>query len=168
MGNACHISLIQEERLMKKIFGILTAMVLILVSAAWAGEVSLPKDLPSYKHAGSLIIPDKNSPLFGIHHFYLNKTGQAAFEKGAAYPKGTIFVGKVYEAVTTPEGALNEGKMLFQTYMKKDASAKDTGGWIFAAFTPDGKQIQKDPKVDCFACHTAAKDSDYVFSKPLK
>jgi hypothetical protein len=157
--------------MMKKYYSMLAALGLVMALTALpsaAAELSLPKDADSYKHVGSLVIPDKSSPLFGIHHFYLNKTGQAAFEKGAAYPKGSIFVGRVYEAVTTPDGALNEGKMLFQTYMKKDASAKDTGGWIFAAFTPDGKQIQKDPKADCFACHTAVKESDFVFSKPLK
>jgi hypothetical protein len=98
----------------------------------------------------------------------MNKKGQPAFEKGAAYPDGTIITGAVYEIVTTPEGAMNEGKKLFQTYMRKDKSAKETGGWVFAAFTPEGKLIQKDVKTDCFACHTAVKDSDYVFSKPLK
>jgi cytochrome P460 len=156
---------------MKKGFNMLAALVVVLALMALptaAAELSLPKDAGSYRHVGSFIISDKNSPLFGIHHFYLNKTGEAAFEKGTAYPTGTIFIGRVYEAETTPDGALNEGKMLFQTYMKKDPSAKDTGGWIFAAFTPDGKQIPKDPKTDCFACHTPAKDSDYVFSKPLK
>ena len=152
---------------MKKILGFIVVMA-ITASAAWAGEVSLPKDLPAYKHIGSLIIPDKNSPLFGIHHFYMNKTGQAAFEKGGAYPKGTIIVGKVYEVATSAEGAMNEGAMRFQTFMKKDAAAKDTGGWLYAAFAPDGKQVQKDVKTDCFACHASVKDADYVFSKPLK
>jgi hypothetical protein len=154
---------------MKKLVGIsVAAVVLASAIAVWADEAALPKDLDSYRHIGSLIIPDKNSPLFGIHHFSMNKKGLPAFEKSAAYPEGTIIVGAVYEVATTPEGAMNEGKKLFHTYMKKDKSAKETGGWIFAAFTPDGKLIQKDVKTDCFACHTAAKDSDYVFSKPLK
>jgi hypothetical protein len=50
----------------------------------------------------------------------------------------------------------------------KASEAKETGGWIFAAFGPDGKLTQMDVKKDCFECHTAVKDSDYVFSKPLK
>jgi hypothetical protein len=101
----------------------------------------------------------------------MNKKGLEAFEKGGPYPDGTIIVGGVYEVVTTGEGALNEGKKLFQTYMRKDSrakEAKDTGGWIFAAFSPDGKLMEKDVKKDCFECHRAVKDSDYVFSKPLK
>jgi hypothetical protein len=154
---------------MKKLVSLFAvAFVLASVITAWAGEAALPKDLDSYKHIGSLIIPDKNSPLFGIHHFTMNKKGRTAFEKSTAYPEGTIIVGSVYEVVTTPEGAMNEGKKLFFTYMRKDKSAKETGGWQFAAFAPDGTLVKKDVKTDCFACHTSVKDSDYVFSKPLK
>jgi hypothetical protein len=32
----------------------------------------------------------------------------------------------------------------------------------------DGKLVQKDVKTASFACHMAAKDSDYVFSKQLE
>ncbi len=159
-----------KEEKMKKIT-LLAVAVLMVATVAMAGAqhgLSLPKDWESYKHVGSLIIPDKKSPLFGIHHFYMNKKGLEAFKKGEAYPEGAVIVGAVYEVVTTPEGAMNEGKKLFHTYMQKDKTAKDTGGWKFAAFAPDGKMIEKDVKADCFACHTAVKDSDYVFSKPLK
>ena len=153
---------------MKKIFGFAIALTMVAAVAAWAGDVALPKDMATYPHVGSLIIPDKSSPLFGIHHFTMNKTAFKAFEQGTAYPDGAIIVGSVYEVVTTPEGIINEGKKQFFTYMQKDASARDTGGWVFAAFAPDGKKVEKDVKKDCFACHTAVKDNDYVFSKPLK
>jgi hypothetical protein len=150
---------------------LLAAAYVTVATMATAGMqqgLTLPKNWENYKHIGSLIIPDKKSPLFGIHHFQMNKKGLDAFNKGEAYPEGTIIVGAVYEVVVTPEGAMNEGKKLFHTYMRKDSKAKDTGGWIFAAFAPDGKLIEKDVKADCFACHTAVKDSDYVFSKPLR
>lgn len=143
----------------------------IAVTAAYAvadEAASLPKDLQGYKHIGSLVIPDRKSPLFGIHHFYMNKKGLEAFEKGKPYPAGTVIVGAVYEAATNAEGAINEGKKLFHTFMKKDPKGKDTGGWIFAAFATDGRKIEKDVKADCFICHSAVKESDYVFSKPLK
>jgi hypothetical protein len=155
---------------MKKLFGFLLTVVFIaaLASDAGAGDAALPKDLGTYKHIGSLIIPDKNSPLFGIHHFTMNKSALEAFEKGTAYPDGAIIVGSVYDVVTTPEGIINEGKKQFYTYMQKNKAAKDTGGWTFAAFAPDGKKVEKDVKKDCFECHMAVKDTDYVFSKPLK
>ncbi len=142
----------------------------ILASAitVWAGEEALPRDLDSYAYTGSLVIPDKNSPLFGFFHYYMNKKGLAAFKTGAPYPEGTIIVGKVYEVVTSPIVGMTEGKMLRYSYMRKDLSAKETGGWIFAVFSPDGRFIKKDEKTACFACHMAAKDSDYVFSKPLE
>ena len=144
---------------MKKLAGMFAAaFVLALVVTTWAGEAALPKDLDSYTHTGSLVIPDKNSPLFGFFHYYMNNKGLTAFKKGGPYPEGTIIVGKVYDIVTSPAGGMIEGKILRYSYMKKDVSAKETGGWIFAAFSPERKFIQKDVKTTCFACHMAAKD----------
>jgi len=154
---------------MKKLAGIVIASFIIASSiTAWAGEEALPKDLDSFTYTGSLVIPDKNSPLFGFFHYSMNKKGLAAFKKGGPYPDGTTIVGKVYEVVSSPVGGMIEGKRLRYSYMRKDISAKETGGWIFAVFSADGKFIQKDVKTACFACHMAAKDSDYVFSKPLE
>ncbi len=144
------------------------ALILATAVAAWAvvHVPALPKDLESFKHVGSLVIPDKLNPLFGVHHFYQNDKGMAAFRKSGPYPDGTTFVGKVYEA-EDQGGPLNEGKLLFYTYMEKNKQVADTGGWIFAAFSPEGKLLQKDAKKDCFECHAPQKASDYVFSKPL-
>jgi hypothetical protein len=154
---------------MKKLAGIvIVSFILASAIAAWAGEEALPKDLDYYTYTGSLIVPDKNSPLFGFFHYYMNAKGLAAFKKGDPYPDGAIIVGKVYEVVSSPTVGMIEGKLLRYSYMKKDMSAKETGGWIFAAFSADGKLVQKDVKTACFACHTAAKDSGYVFSKPLE
>lgn len=154
---------------MKKTLVPVTALALVMASATWAvmQALTLPQNLEDFKHVGSLVIPDKASPLFGIHHFYLNDMGMAAFKKSGAYPEGTIFVGKVY-AADDQKGALNEGKMRFYTYMEKNSKGADTGGWLFAAFSPEGKFLEKDVKKECFDCHTSQKDADYVFSKPLK
>ncbi len=156
---------------MKRLLLITTVALLVMASLALAAEKTkglvLPKDWQSYKHIGSLIITDKNHPLFGIHHFYMNKKGLPAFAKGEPYPDGTIIVDAVYEIVENA-GILNEGKRAFFPVMKKNAKMKDTGGWEWAAFGPDGKSLGKDPKKDCLSCHDSAKDSDYVLSKPLK
>jgi hypothetical protein len=45
---------------------------------------------------------------------------------------------------------------------------RNSGGIAPAAFGPEGARLDKDPKKDCFACHEAVKDNDYVFSRPLK
>jgi len=153
----------------------LVAVVVLVVTVAFVLGVSadtkkgmaFPKDWKTYKHIGSLIITDKNHPLFGIHHFSINKKGIAAFEKGGTYPDGTIIFDAVYD-IKQDGAVLNEGKTAFFPVMKKNAKMKETGGWEWAAFGPDGTRLDKDPKKDCFSCHESQKDNDYVFSKPLK
>lgn len=86
----------------------------------------------------------------------------AAFKKSGPYPEGTIFVGKVYEA-DDQEGALNEGKMRFSTYMEKNSKGADMGGWLFAAFSPDGKLLEKDVKKECFDCHASKRTPTMCF-----
>jgi hypothetical protein len=139
----------------------------VAVSAETKKGMAFPKDWTSYKHIGSLVITDKNNALFGFHHFYINNKGAKAFEKGAKYPDGTIILDAVYE-VKQDGAMLNEGKLAFFPVMKKNSKMKETGGWEWAAFGPDGKLLDKDPKKDCFSCHESMKDNDYVFSKPLK
>ncbi|HEX9138058.1 MAG TPA: cytochrome P460 family protein, partial [Nitrospirota bacterium] len=117
---------------MRKLKGVvIVSFILTFTITSWAGDEALPKDLDSYTYTGSLVIPDKNSPLFGFFHYYMNNKGLTAFKKGDPYPEGTIIVGKVYDVVTSPAGGMIEGKILRYSYMRKDMSAKETGGWIF-------------------------------------
>jgi hypothetical protein len=158
---------------MKKLFIVITAIcfslgaLVVAVSAETQKGMVLPKDWDTYRHIGSLIVTDKDHPLHGIHNFYMNKKGLAAFEKGGKYPDGTVIVDAVYEIVESG-GILNEGKRAFFPVMKKNSKMKETGGWEWYAFSADGKMLDKDPKKDCLTCHEGAKDSDYVLSKPLK
>jgi hypothetical protein len=158
---------------MKKAAAVVTSVVIVFAALAFAVSADMkkgmafPKDWTSYKHIGSLVISDKNHGLFGFHHFYINKKGLNAFENGGKYPDGTIIFDAVYE-VKQDGGILNEGKLAFFPVMKKNSKLTETGGWEWAAFSPDGKLLDKDPKKDCFSCHESMKDSDYVFSKPLK
>lgn len=145
----------------------LTLGALVAVSAGMQKGMTLPKDWQTYRHIGSLIVTDKDHPLHGIYHFYMNKKGLAAFEKGAKYPDGTIIVDSVYEIVENG-GILNEGKLAFFPVMKKKSKLKETGGWEWYAFSADGKMLDKDPKKDCLICHEDAKDRDYVISKALR
>ncbi|MDD3618228.1 MAG: cytochrome P460 family protein [Desulfobulbaceae bacterium] len=137
---------------------------------AWAdsSEPQLPKDLTGYRHIHSLVINDKESPLFGFHHFYINETGWETFKNQGPfpYPEGTIFLGAVYKVEQDGE-LYNEGSGAVYTMMKKDPAAAETGGWLFASFTPDGKPVEQDVKTGCFSCHQPLKDRDHVFSSPL-
>jgi hypothetical protein len=158
---------------MKKSAIVLTAAVIVTAALAFAGAaetkkgMAFPKDWTSYKHIGSLVVTDKNNGLFGIHHFYINNKGIKAFEKGEKYPDGTIIFDAVYE-IKQDGAILNEGKLAFFPVMKKNSKMTETGGWEWAAFSPDGKLLDKDPKKDCLSCHESMKDNDYVFSRPLK
>jgi hypothetical protein len=138
----------------------------VMASLAEMGKgISLPKGWRSFTHVKSMVIPDKSHGLYGFHHIYVNNTGIETLKKGGKYPQGTIFVGVFYDVVTAKDGSINQGKKLFYVCMKKDLREKDTGSWKYAAFSPDGKYIEKDVKKECYECHTAAKDSDYIFSK---
>lgn len=127
--------------------------------------ISLPKDWRSFIHAKSMVIPDKSHDLYGFHHIYVNKKGLETLKKGGKYPEGTIFIGAFYDVVTEKDNSTHQGKKLFYVYMKKDKGAADTGGWRYAAFDADGKYLKKDVKKECYGCHTAVKDSDYIFTK---
>lgn len=112
-----------------------------------------------------MVIPDKTHVLYGFHHIYVNKKGLETLKKGGMYPERTIFVGVFYDVVTEQDGSINQGKKLFYVLMKKDKMANETGGWKYAAFDAEGKYLEKDVKKECYECHTAAKDSDYIFSR---
>jgi hypothetical protein len=147
---------------------------LLAVSAAVAGDaVSLP-DMDDFAHINTLVVPDKESPIHGIHHFYMNPKGLEVFAQAAQgqadYPEGTVIVGKVFKPEKTQEGRYKEGGLAAYTYMEKAPGAEgtdDTGGWRFAMLTPEGTDMGVDPVKNCFGCHKPHKDTDYVLSTPL-
>lgn len=100
--------------------------------------------MDDFKHINTLVSPDKKSPIHGIHHFYLNQKGMETFnsmKEEKMYPDGAIFIGKVFKVMKTEEGRLKEGDMAAVTYMRRLADldeTKNTGGWHFVMFTPDG------------------------------
>ncbi|HHO47504.1 MAG TPA: hypothetical protein ENN06_03465 [Desulfobacteraceae bacterium] len=98
----------------------------------------------------------------------MNETGWETFKNQGPfpYPEGTIFLGTVYKVEQDGE-LYNEGSGAVYTMMKKDPAAEETGGWLFASFTPDGKPVEQDVKTGCFSCHQPLKDRDHVFSSPL-
>ncbi len=141
------------------------AAVSLVAAQVVAGESSLPKGYRSWSHVKSMVITDKGHALYGLHNVYANPQALEAMRSGKPYAKGSEFVVSFYEVVA--EGPmLSPGKKLMDATMKKDASAKDTGGWAFGAFGPDGKPLQMDVVKGCYECHAGgAKGTDLVFSK---
>jgi hypothetical protein len=159
---------VRRHGVMNKVLAVMVTAVMVLAFATAPGAeekkgISLPGDWRSYTHVKSMVIPDKSHGLYGFHHTYVNATGLEAVKKGGGYPEGSTFVTVFYDVQTEKDGSVNQGKKLRYVYMKKDATAKETGGWVYAAFDAEGKKLDKDPK-KCYECHLAVKSSDFVFS----
>lgn len=137
------------------------------VSTLLADEkaAALPKDFRSWTHTKSMVIPDKNHGLYGFHNIYANDAALGALKAGGKFPEGAAMVASFYEVVVDV-GMTTQGKKLMDVYMEKDKSAGKTGGWVYAAFGPDGKAKAIDPVKDCYDCHAVgAKGTDFVFHK---
>ena len=88
-----------------------------------------------------------------------------SYQAGGVYPEGSRFVAVNY-TIKDAGGKPVQGKKNMIVLMKKDKKQKETGGWQFAGFSPDGKPSGLDPAKDCFGCHLKdAKDTDFVISK---
>jgi hypothetical protein len=154
----------------------LAALAALAPLAAGAGEAgrSLPADLDQYRHVNTLVVPGADSPIHGIHHFYMNETARQAFRQRpgkGGYPAGSRIVGKVYKVVETDDGRLREGGLAAYTYMAKEpdyVSAEKTGGWLFVMFDAQGRAKDLNPAQKCFGCHAPSPETDYVLSEPLE
>ena len=125
-----------------------------MMSAAMVGSgllfaqetVTFPEDVSNFKHVGSMVTLDEESPMFGMHHAYLHPNGMEAFQQRGPYPAGTVAIVKLYEIIKTDEGQLDEGNLLVLAFMRKDETAKATAGWLYALFDPDRTRIEIDVK----------------------
>lgn len=125
----------------------------------------MPKGYRTWAHVKSMVITDKGHGLYGFHNVYANPAALEAMRSGKAYPAGAEFVVSFYE-VNAEGPMIHQGKKTMDAYMKKDAGAKQTGGWWFNAFGPDGKPLAIDVVKGCYECHAGgAKETDLVFSK---
>lgn len=127
-----------------------------------------PEGYRNWYHVKSMVI-EPGHPLYkafgGIHHVYANKKALEGLKKGK-FEDGAVLVFDLLEAVKK-ENTIQEGKRKVLAYMRKNSKMRETGGWEFKAFAEGNreKQVVKNPKAECFSCHTKAKATDYVFSK---
>ncbi len=152
---------------MKK-FTVMAVVVIALALAAIAAasdKTALPKDYNKWEKSRQKIINDKKSLFYGIHYIYADKKALKAYRSGGSYPDGSRFVVVNYN-IRDVGGKPAEGKMNMIVLMKKDKKYKETGGWLFAGFTPQGKPSGIDPVKNCYECHVKeAKNTDLVISK---
>jgi hypothetical protein len=144
---------------------VLAAVVALAATAALAAALPKPAEFRAWTHVKSMVITDKAHGLYGFHNVYADAAAAKALKTGAAYPEGAQFAVSFYD-VTTDGAMVSQGPKRMDTFMRKDASAKTTGGWAFAASGPDGKPLALDVVKGCYECHAGgAKGSDLVFSK---
>lgn len=134
-----------------------------------ADPVPYPEGYRNWTHVKSMVI-NQGHPLYdafdGIHHLYANKKALDGYRTGK-FAAGSVIVFDLLEAKAA-DNTVQEGARKVVGVMRKDATKwKDTGGWGFEGFKGDSKTERaagRNAATACYACHTAQKDPDFVFS----
>lgn len=90
------------------------------------------------------------------------------------YPDGAMFAKISYSLESDPTfpSSLNPARINRFQFMRKDKNKyKDTAGWGYALFTPDGTLFDEDIPTKtnaCLSCHQLVKERDYVFSRIIE
>ena len=150
---------------MKIILLLITVLAIISVETFAAQGTTVPKGYEKWHKSRARVITDKNSLFYGIHYIYVDNTALKSYQSGGIYPEGSRFVVVNY-TIRDRGGKPVEDKKSMIVLMKKDRTQKETGGWLFAGFTPEGKPAGLDPKKNCYECHLKdAAATDLVLSK---
>jgi Cytochrome P460 len=143
-----------------------------LFAAQSADDIQIPAGYRKWFHVNTMIV-DKASPLFdvlgGMHNIHVNSAGEAALKKGGPYPDETIFLSDVHD-FTVSDGTYVEGPQKLLAVMVKDKKYASTGGWGWQAWAGGDpkKPLVTDAAKQCFECHQARKDHDYVYSTYIR
>jgi len=159
---------------MKKLtlIGTLIVTLPLLAIAVTVDTVAYPDGYRSWIHVKSMVIHTDHGladPFEGIHHVYANDAALTGLENNS-YQDGATFVFDLLSQ-EIGGGATQEGERKFIGVMEYDAERfAATGGWGFEVFAGNSKieRVVKDGGESCFACHQAAKEDNYVFSKYRK
>jgi hypothetical protein len=150
------------------LFGVVVG-VITAIAAESADGLKLPASFRHWYHVNTMVI-DKGSPLFeamgGMHNVYINSTGETALKKAEPYPDKTLLLVDLHEFIIS-DGSYVEGPRKATAIMLKDNKKyAATGGWGFQAWAggDPAKPLVRDPTKQCFECHQAKKNQDYVYS----
>ncbi len=152
----------------KPALGLLAGLALA-AQAAEPAKIAYPEDYRDWRHVKSMELKPGH-PLYesfgGIHHLYANPKAVKGYRSGR-FRDGAVIVFDLLEAKN--EGnALTEGKRKVLGVMVRDGRKyAETGGWGFEAFAegdPRRPVVGGNAAKACFECHTARKDSNYLFS----
>ncbi len=135
----------------------------MFVSVGWAASApQLPKGYHAWQKSERKVVTDKSSLFYGIHYMYADKKAIKGYQAGNKFREGSRIVVEFFNIKGTPSV---DGPINMIVLMQKDKRQKDTGGWLFAGYSADGRPSGIDPLKNCFECHRQeAGQRDYVIS----
>ena len=148
---------------MNKVVVCLVASVVMFVSAGWSAPASpLPKGYHSWQKSERKVVTDKSSLFYGAHYLYADKKAIQGYQAGNRFREGSRIVVEFFNIKGT---SAVDGPINMIVLMQKDKRHKDTGGWLFAGYSGDGRPSGIDPLKNCFDCHRQeAGQRDFVIS----
>jgi hypothetical protein len=148
---------------MNKVVICFAALLVMFVSAGWSASApALPKGYHAWQKSDRKIVTDKTSLFYGIHYLYADKKALQGYQAGNKFREGSRIIVEFFNI----KGASSvDGPMNMIVLMQKDKRQNDTGGWLFAGYSADGRPSGIDPLKNCFDCHLKeAGQRDYVIS----
>lgn len=147
---------------LKHLFPAVIALSLLVPVTVSAAAPTLPRGYSSWQKSERKIVTDKSSLFYGIHYIYADKKAMQGYRAGNSFAEGSRIV---VEFFNIKENPAVDGPKNMVVLMQKDKRRKETGGWLFAGFSADGKPSGIDPVKNCFDCHLKdAAKKDYVIS----
>jgi hypothetical protein len=140
-----------------------------IAAAADPAPVPYPKGYRDWHHVKSMVINPGHSlydAFGGIHHLYANKAAIKGYQTGK-WPDGAVITFDLLDAKSA-DNTVTEGKRKVLGVMYRDAKKyAATGGWGYEGFKGDSmteRAVGANAASACHQCHTAQKDSGFVFS----
>ena len=134
-----------------------------------AATVDYPRDYRSWQHVKSMIIQPGHlleDPFGGIHHIYANSKAMSGLTRGE-YEDGAVFVFDLLDYDDSNKTIVETDRKRLDVMQYDSDGFSETSGWGFDTFVGDSatERVVQNVTVSCFACHTSAKASQYVFSR---
>ena len=151
-----------------------TAIITLIVATygmtvvADTSKVDYPTDFRSWQHTKSMIIQPGHpleDPFGGIHHIYANSKALSGLSDGR-YETGAVFVFDLLDYVESENVIVEADRKRIDIMQYDSERFAETDGWGYGTFVGDSntERLDQDVATACFACHTATKSTNYVFS----
>ena len=154
----------------------LNLTILVVLAAVFGAKaigdqaaVDYPTHYRSWQHVKSMIIQPGHpleDPFGGIHHIYANSKAMSGLSSGQ-YQDGACFVFDLLAYDDSNEMIVETDRKRVDVMQYDSERFSETGGWGYDTFVGDSttQRLVQDVAAGCYGCHTAAKESNYVFSK---